>query len=105
KAGKPISTAVKEPTRKSHLLGAIRRGEKLQAVVYHAAGRALAPSRSAEGRYLFLREDVPEPARVLGVSDDAHGASAVDALYEAAGKLFEAADHGAFVPRLETPEG
>ncbi len=105
KAGKPISTAKQDNTRKRHLLGAIRRGEKLQAVVYHAAGRALAPGRPVEGRYLFLHEDVPDPARVLGVSDDAYGADFVDALYEAAGKLFAAVDQGAFVPRLETPEG
>lgn len=105
KAGKPISTAKKAVTRQQHLLEAIRRGDKLQAVVYHVAGRALAPGRAVEGRYLFLREDVAEDARTLAVSDDAHGTNAVDALSATLAKLFRAADHGAFAPRLDTPEG
>ncbi len=105
KAGTPISTAKKAVTRQQHLLEAIRRGDKLQAVVYHVAGRALAPGRAAEGRYLFLREDVAEDARTLAVVDDPHGANAVDALSETLAKLFRAADHGAFTPRLDTPEG
>jgi hypothetical protein len=105
KAGRPISKAKKSLTRQQHLLAAIRRGEKLQAVVYHVAGRALAPDRPVEGRYLFLQEDVPESARSLGVSGDAHGVNAVDALSEVVAKLFRAADHGAFVPRLETKDG
>jgi RecB family exonuclease len=105
KAGTPISSASQNDTRQRHLLAAIRRGEKLQAVVYHVAGRALAPERDVEGRYLFLTEKLPESARSLSVAGDAHGLNAVDALYETLPKLFAVADYGAFVPRLDTPEG
>ncbi len=105
KAGTPISTAKKASTRQQHLLEAIRRGEKLQAVVYHVVGHALAPGRAVEGRYLFLREDLADDARALAVADDAYGINAVDAMHATLTKLFRAADHGAFVPRLDTPEG
>ncbi|MCL4685465.1 PD-(D/E)XK nuclease family protein [Myxococcota bacterium] len=105
KAGAPISSAARADTRQRHLLAAIRRGEKLQAVIYHVAGRALAPGRAVEGRYLFLAEKLADAARSLTVTNDAHGANAVDALHETVPKLFAVADHGVFVPRLDTPEG
>ncbi len=105
KAGAPISSAAKPDTRQRHLLAAIRRGEKLQAVIYHVAGRALAPGRAVEGRYLFLAEKLADAARSLTVANDAYGANAVDALHETVPKLFAVADQGAFVPRLDTPEG
>jgi hypothetical protein len=76
----------------------IARGRALQALLYARAGGA-----GALGRYLYLREDMPDEARsLLAAGDAAPLAAAFDA---AVCTLLELWDRGAFFPRLREADG
>ena len=105
KTGKAIG-ASREPAkapakRTEHFLADVRRGKSLQAPAYWLAARALAPA--AEGRFLFLREDTPDYARVFRV--DASTPAIASAFEVTARVVLEAWDRGALGPRLVDAKG
>jgi hypothetical protein len=96
KSGRPLSSAARAETRRRHLVAAVARGRKLQAVAYaHAAPKAT-------GAYVFLRPEIgpgPEDARRVEVSaDDTEAAAAFDV---AVRTLSEAWRAGVMFPRVE----
>ncbi len=99
KTGKPMSEARDAGRRRQKLLADIRAGSRLQAVAY-----LLAAGQAAEGRYLFLRPDLPvaEAREVAVETGDAEALAAFDGAIEI---LLEAWDAGAFFPRLLDPAG
>src|SRR5690606_21904297 len=104
KAGRPISRSGTPATaaakRREHFLEDVRRGRSLQGPAYWRAARALGAAR-AEGRFLFLAADVPEPAREFRVGD---ADEALAEAFEATTRVvLAAADHGALFPRLADP--
>jgi RecB family exonuclease len=99
KTGKPISNAVKEATRQSHFLKAVSKGERLQAVAYILG----AEEEPAEGRYVFLKPDIPETRRVFSVGGEKE--EFVQGFREATRALLAALEQGAFFPRLVEPDG
>jgi PD-(D/E)XK nuclease superfamily len=87
-----ISTASGEETRAQHLREGIRRGQRLQAMIYaHAAP-------GAKGRYLFLHEGIPEDARVVEVEPAVP--ELAQAFDDALRELLAARAAGVFPPRL-----
>jgi hypothetical protein len=98
KTGRAIHEGVLEKTRRDHFLKAVERGERLQAVAY-VLGAGIRP---AEGRYVFLKPEVPQAARVFAVGPDADFA---EAFRRAVGTLLAALDGGVFFPRLVGPDG
>jgi hypothetical protein len=97
KTGKPLSTAVKEATRRSHFLDAVRRGDRLQALAYARAAGV------REGRYLYLGpESEDDCARYrVEASDPEFGAAFDDCLRV----VLCALDGGAFLPRMVEARG
>jgi RecB family exonuclease len=95
KTGAPLSKAKTDDTRRKHLLAAFRRGEALQAAAYPLA----AGGRPADGRYVYLRPDLEDDARVVGVaSEDPELRPAFEAAVRA---VLSAWDTGSLFPRLE----
>jgi len=99
KTGRPISQAVKENKRYEHFLNAVSRGEYLQGVAYALSEMT---SRS-EGRYLFLKPEIPEEARVLIVKPDDR--EIMEAFRRVVQIVLRAWDQGSFFPRLVTTDG
>jgi hypothetical protein len=104
KSGKPAVEQARPDRRQRAFLRAVREGRLLQAAAYRAAAARLAPERAAEGRYLYLREDADESARVLSVASDADGDELVAAFEDTARALLAAADRGLLAPRLDGGE-
>ena len=101
KTGTPISTVTGEPKKREKLLAAISEGRALQGVAYLAAARALGAAQ-AEGRLLYLREDLDDRSRVFAAGhDDADLAAAFEATARTA---FAALDAGTLFPRLVMSE-
>jgi RecB family exonuclease len=99
KTGHPVSSAVTEKSRKDHLLREIRKGESLQAVAYVLG----AGEEATQGRYLFLKPDTPDHARVFAVNPGEQ--QYLEAFMEAVRALLSAWDNGVFFPRLLEPDG
>jgi hypothetical protein len=95
KTGAPLSRARTAATRRRHLLGALRKGEALQAAAY-----ALAVSGCrAEGRYLYLRPDLDDEIRALVVANSDH--ELAQGFAEALRVVLRAWDLGSLFPRLQ----
>jgi len=90
---RPLSDAVKPDTRASHMHKAIGEAKALQAAAY-----ALAHGPEAIGRYVFLHPLIDAERR----AQDASGADPEvrRLFFEAAARLYEALEEGAFPPRL-----
>lgn len=95
KTGSPISKHKTEAARRRALLRAVATGERLQTAAYVAGG-------SSEGRYLFLRPDLPEEARVAAITTDDPELLAV--FETAVAALLDLWREGAFFPRLVEPD-
>jgi hypothetical protein len=100
KSGAPFSRDKGEATRRTKLIRAVERGERLQAAAYALA--ELPSDRAQEGvtgRYFYLgrpEEDFPERSFEVARAD-----GEVRAGFEAAvAVLLEAWDRGGFLPRL-----
>jgi RecB family exonuclease len=92
KTGKPFADQKGAAARDKAFARAIAEGRALQAPLYARGGGA-----DAVGRYVFLREDVPDEARSLSVS----GADPLAGVFDTTLRtLLEVWDRGAFVPRL-----
>lgn len=98
KTGKPFSAATRDVNKQRMLLRAVAGGSWLQAAAY-----ALAAGAGGSGRYLFLRPDITDAARVFEASGD--DPMIRHELYRAATVLLAAWDAGAFFPRLVVPDG
>jgi hypothetical protein len=98
KTGRTIRNAVKEETRRKHFLTAVRKGERLQAIAYVLASGG----EPAEGRYVFLKPDIPEACRIFSIG---HDEDFLDAFRTVIKNLLSALDRGVFFPRLVEPEG
>jgi RecB family exonuclease len=92
KTGKPLADQKTPAGREDALRKQVAGGRALQAVLYARAG-----GEGALGRYLFLREDVPDDARSLAVADVPPWTDALDGSLPL---LLEAWDRGSFLPRL-----
>jgi hypothetical protein len=98
KTGRSRVDQKKDAARDRAFVREVAGGRALQALLYARAGGA-----GALGRYLFLREDVPDHARSLYAGGDAGPlAAAFDA---AVATLLELWDRGAFFPRLREADG
>lgn len=97
KSGKPVSDKKGADKRREHLLAAVQQGRSLQGVAYLAGVRALAAAR-AQGRLLFLREDLEDEVRSFAA--EIGDADLVEAFEATARTVFAANDAGAFFPRL-----
>ncbi len=98
KGGKPLSTAAKPETRRSHLVEGVRSGKRLQAAVYAAAAGA-----EGRGRYLFSRPGLDDVhANVVVEGSDAELQAL---LATSVAKGLAAWDEGFFVPRLVDGQG
>jgi hypothetical protein len=101
KAGKPVSTAKGETTRRDHLLKKIATGRALQAVAY-----ALAPPSGLRGagHYVALKPaigDAPEESRrATVVSEDGE---MVEAFNHAVETVVAGWRSGGLIPRVEEP--
>lgn len=103
KTGRPLSTARKPEVRRRHFLERLRQGTLLQGAAYLLAANG-AP---AEGRYLYLKADLP------GLDDPAARQYAVTTEDREAAEAFGAAvtatlaawDAGAFFPRVVDAAG
>ena len=103
KTGRPISDAVKQKTRDEHFLRQVEAGDRLQAVAYAlATGGPLPSMHAGQGRYVFLRRDLPPEQREFTVWGS--HVPFVDAFEAAVGSGLAAWDHGAFFPRLVEPD-
>ena len=104
KTGRPIAgpsggePAKTDERRRAHLLAAVRSGSALQAPAYWLAARQLDPERPAEGRFLFLRDGIPDAARSLRV--DARSEGIESAFGDAVRAVLGALDRGTLFPRL-----
>jgi hypothetical protein len=97
KTGPPLKAVVREETKREKLLQAAQQGRALQAVAYLAAARTLGMDQ-AEGRLLYLREDIDERTRAFVAQ---HGDTELAAAFEATARtLFAALDAGTVFPRL-----
>ncbi|MEB2345063.1 MAG: PD-(D/E)XK nuclease family protein [Deltaproteobacteria bacterium] len=101
KATKPLSTAAGADARWRALVRAVGEGRLLQGAAYRLAAAALAPGGAAEGRYLYLGGDAPQPARVVSVADDAPGDAVAGVFATTVRRVLAAVDHGALAPRLD----
>jgi RecB family exonuclease len=99
KTGKPISTGMSEKARRSHFLKAVSRGEWLQAVAY-VIGTGM---EAFEGRYLFLKPEIPDHARIFTLTS--RDLEFVDAFKSVTKRVMRAIDQGCFFPRLVEPSG
>jgi hypothetical protein len=96
KTGRPPAGEARDPqAHAGKALEALARGALLQTAVY-----ALAAGDGAQGRYVFLRPDLAEGARVLPTPPHADLAPR---LHAALRTLLAGWDGGAFVPRLREP--
>lgn len=95
KTGAPLSKAKTEGTRRRHLVEALGRGKALQAAAYPMG----AGGRPSDGRYVYLRPDLKEQTRVLGVSGE--DPEVPPAFRSAVGTILSAWDSGSLFPRLE----
>jgi len=103
KTGRPISEAVRQKTRDEHFLRQVEAGERLQAVAYAlATGGPLPSMHAGQGRYVFLRPELPPEQREFGVWGS-HVPFA-EAFAAAARSTIGAWDQGAFFPRLVEPD-
>jgi len=103
KTGRPISEAVRQKTRDEHFLRQVEAGERLQAVAYAlATGGPLPSMHAGQGRYVFLRPELPSEQREFGVWGS-HVPFA-EAFAAAARSTIGAWDQGAFFPRLVEPD-
>ncbi len=97
KTGAPLDTAKREATKRAKLLRAALQGRSLQAVAYLAAARSLGAGQ-AEGRLLYLREDLDDRTRAfVAQHDDAELLAAFEATVRT---TFAALDAGTLFPRL-----
>jgi hypothetical protein len=97
KTGPTLKAVVREDTKREKLLQAAQQGRALQAVAYLAAARTLGAAQ-AEGRLLYLREDLDDRTRAFAAQ---HGDTDVVAAFEATARtLFAALDAGTLFPRL-----
>lgn len=93
KTGSPIDLGKRDETRRKHHLTGVANGSRLQAIVY-----AIAAGDGGLGRYVFLKEGLPEHAREFALT---HGDAAAVRHFEATCETLLAAwDLGAFTPRL-----
>lgn len=97
KTGKPVDTVTGENTKRAKLLKAVEQGRALQPVAYLAAARALGAAQ-AEGRLLFVGEDLDQRTRVFVAQHD--DAQLVAAFEATARTTFAALDAGTLFPRL-----
>ncbi len=101
KTGAAFTKAKTESTRRKHIMKALRRGLRLQALAYVRAASELGVD--AEGRYLFGKDDGGEYERILGFcSDDVEAFQLFD---EVVRTLKRAREAGVFFARVEDPEG
>ena len=101
KTGKPLTEGKKEDTRVRHLLGRIRDGTRLQAAAY--ASFRVPAGASAEGRYLFVKPEIPPQsvtAALSGTDQEMQSGFA-----ESVRLLHAGQQQGLFFPRLENPKG
>jgi len=94
KTGRSFAPLATPEGRAQKFLSEIRSGRALQAGVYSLA--------SAEGRYLFLRPDLPDDHADLGVRSEQDGVR--ESLSSLALGL-TGLRNGVFFPRLEAPDG
>lgn len=103
KTGRPISDAVRQKTRDEHFLRQVEAGGRLQAVAYAlATGGPLPSMHSGQGRYVFLKRDLPPEQREFGVWGS--HVPFVDAFTAAVRAALRAWDQGTFFPRLVEPD-
>ena len=103
KTGRPISQAVRQKTRDEHFLAQVEAGGRLQAVAYAlATGGPLPSMHAGQGRYVFLRPELPPEQRESGVWGS--HVPFVDAFTAAVRAALGAWDRGAFFPRLVEPD-
>jgi len=103
KTGRPISTAVRQKTRDEHFLRQVEAGDRLQAVAYAlATGGPLPSMHAGQGRYVFLRPELPPEQRDFGVWGS--HVPFVEAFAAATRSALAAWDQGAFFPRLVEPD-
>lgn len=103
KTGRPVSDAVRQKTRDEHFLRQVEAGERLQAVAYAlATGGPLPSMHAGQGRYVFLRPELPPEQREFGVWGS--HVPFVDAFTAAARATIAAWDRGTFFPRLVEPD-
>lgn len=100
KVGKSFSYKARQETRSRHLLQAVARGERLQAVAY---AMATAGGRPAVGRYLFLDPNLPDHSRVFQVEPGQ--TQFMEAFGRALSAVLSAWRMGIFFPRLVKPDG
>ena len=98
KTGKPLSTLKTESGRRARLLKGLATGEKLQAAAY-----ALAAGPRGRGRYLFLGPELEKEHAIVEI--DASDGEVASTFGAAAATLLDGWKRGAFLPRLETPDG
>ena len=97
KTGKPVADVKREDTKREKLLGAISEGRALQPAAYLAAAQALGAAQ-AEGRLLYLREELDDRSRdFVARHDDTELTAAFEATARTA---FAALDTGTLFPRL-----
>jgi hypothetical protein len=97
KTGKPVATVTGEPKKREKLIEAISEGRALQSAAYLAAAQALGAAR-AEGRLLYLREELDDRSReFVARHDDAELVAAFEATARTA---VAALDAGTLFPRL-----
>jgi len=99
KTGKPVSEGINEVTRSRNLFHQVTTGERLQAVAY-ALG---AGGASDDGRYLFLKPDIPEVSRQVTVRSS--DAPLAERFHRAVRTVLAAWDAGSFFPRFAEPNG
>jgi hypothetical protein len=101
KNGRPPSDAKTAAKRREHLASFIARGRGLQGSAYARSG---GPG-SAEGRYLYLRPEIPGPeeSRTFRIASDDVELEGI--FLEAVSVIVEAWRAGAFFPRVEEPDG
>jgi RecB family exonuclease len=100
KTGKPVSELKRESSRSDALRKEMARGKWLQAAVY-AAGAAQCTEAGAVGQYLNLSPHTAEDARIAEV--DFEGDDFIEIFESTAATVFDALDHGSFIPRLIEP--
>lgn len=97
KTGAPPTVSVRDEVKARNLLKEMHAGKLLQAAAYARI------EDGATGRFLFLRPDVPDDARVHAVGPGSEEAQEV--FREVVGRVLAALDEGTFPPRLVKPGG
>ena len=101
KTGKPLSTAKKAETRRTHLLRQVAQGRTLQAVSYSLAPKGIGGC----GRYLYLIPDMDGNDEARHVSVRRDDEEVVAKFAEAVCTIGDGRQAGVVFPRLEEADG